>query len=341
MQTAPRAEILALTAAARWALHSGLPCIVWTDAANVADGVSLLQDTGCLPGHADSDLWERLAGFLGQLDSRRFLVRHTPSHLDLSLTESPVEDWLATHNNHADVLAGFANTNRPQVFLETHLKAFQYFEDTLCILKALRAIFFGIAAQQQGAAGHNADGEGDDHDGLPVLPFGAVERRLDLEASLSLNWTEALLSAAPDLPRYFVRGLCNFVFRLDANAEYAYALSWLELVFLLHVSEDCRYPVCDCRGQWIDPATLAFPPAEHTVAARLALVRRALRPALRCLGLDRLLVQGIDLLSLGVRFPLDGLTIGVDTTLLLQARTSLGRFVQGRAGTRSMLARPI
>ena len=341
LQTAPRAEILALTAAARWALHSGLPCIVWTDAANVADGVSLLQDTGCLPGHADSDLWERLAGFLGQLDSRRFLVRHTPSHLDLSLTESPVEDWLATHNNHADVLAGFANTNRPQVFLETHLKAFQYFEDTLCILKALRAIFFGIAAQQQGAAGHNADGEGDDHDGLPVLPFGAVERRLDLEASLSLNWTEALLSAAPDLPRYFVRGLCNFVFRLDANAEYAYALSWLELVFLLHVSEDCRYPVCDCRGQWIDPATLAFPPAEHTVAARLALVRRALRPALRCLGLDRLLVQGIDLLSLGVRFPLDGLTIGVDTTLLLQARTSLGRFVQGRAGTRSMLARPI
>ncbi|CAE7655752.1 unnamed protein product [Symbiodinium sp. CCMP2456] len=339
-QTAPRAEILAMTAAVRWALHTGLPCIAWTDAANVADGVHLIQDTGCLPGTADLDLWERLAGFLGQLDARRFLVRHTPSHLDTSLTESPLEDWLAVHNNHADVLAGFANVNRPQVFLDVHQKAVQYYEDTSCILRALRAIFFGIAALTPAGTVGQADGEGDDAE--PLIPAGhATERRLDLEDAIPLNWVEVIRTSKQDLPPYFVRSLCELVFRLDAEAEHAYELSWLELVFILHVLDIQVFPVCDGLGRWSDPSTLAFPPASQTVAVRLGLVRRALRPALRCLDLERLLVQGIDRLDLGVRFPLDGLIIGVDTSLLLKARTSLGRFVQGRAGTRSMLARPI
>ncbi|CAE7600361.1 Pol [Symbiodinium necroappetens] len=340
LQTAPRAEILALTAAARWALATGLPCLVWTDAANVCAGVAMILDSGCVPGTADNDLWSRLAGFLKQLNPRRFLVRHTPSHLDTGLTESPTEDWLAIHNNHADVLAGIANSNRPQTFLEVHGRAVRYHDTTLRALVALRAIFFGIADLQQNGDIGSATPEGEDEEPW-ILPSGAVPRRIDLEDTLPVNWRQTAAASASDLPCSFILQLCEFVWQLDAEAEHAYKLSWLELVFVLHCSNRYLYPACNHMGQWVEASTLVFPPPAHTVAARLTLVRRALRPALRSLGFDCLFIQGVDLSDLGVRFSLDGIVIGVDTSLLLRARTSLGRFVQGRAGTRSTLARPL
>ena len=339
-QTAPRAEILALTAAARWALATGLPCLVWTDAANVCSGVAMILDSGCVPGTADNDLWSRLAGFLKQLNPRRFLVRHTPSHLDTGLTESPTEDWLAIHNNHADVLAGIANSNRPQTFLAVHGRAVCYHDTTLRALVALRAIFFGIADLQQNGDFGSATPEGEDEEPW-IPPCGAVPRRIDLEDTMPVNWRQTAAASASDLPCSFILQLCEFVWQLDSEAEHAYKLSWLELVFVLHCSNRYLYPACNHTGQWVEASTLVFPPPAHTVAARLTLVRRALRPALRSLGFDCMFLQGVDLSDLGVRFSLDGIVIGVDTSLLLRARTSLGRFVQGRAGTRSALARPL
>ncbi|CAE7399060.1 Pol [Symbiodinium necroappetens] len=340
LQTAPRAEILALTAAARWALQTGLPCITWTDAANVCSGANLIQASGDLPGTTDVDLWAQLAGLLRQLDPQRFLIRHTPSHLDTALTENPVEDWLAVHNSHADVLAGIANSNRPQTFLDVHSQAVRFHEDTLRTLLALRAIFFGIATQQRSEITDVNAPEGEEAEPW-ILPSGAVPRRLELEDALPVNWQSTVTASVSDLPHTFVCQLCDFMWKLDADSEHAYRLSWLELVFILHCSDCYVYPACNHLGQWVDPSTLVFPPAAHTVAARLALVRRALRPALRRLGFDSLFIQGLDLSDLGLRFSLDGIVFGVDTSLLLKARTSLGRFVQGRAGTRSALARPI
>ena len=67
-----------MIAAARWAIHVQLPCMVWTDSQNVADGVQALLAGHSLQDAADSDLWADLALLLEQLGGSNFLVKHTP-----------------------------------------------------------------------------------------------------------------------------------------------------------------------------------------------------------------------------------------------------------------------
>ena len=140
LQTAPRAETWALIAAAKWAIKVALPCLVWSDCLNVVDGVGALQSGQSFAAHADADLWDILASLLAQLDPATFLVRHVPSHLDAELTTSPFEDWLACHNGHADTLATFANSNRPQQLMDVYQAALRYHIDMLQVLRALRGI---------------------------------------------------------------------------------------------------------------------------------------------------------------------------------------------------------
>ena len=340
-QSAPRAELCAMTAAARWALATGCSCMVWTDALNVANGVEAIQAGGSRQEDADADLWIILEGLLSQLDSRRFLVRHVPSHLDERLTEAPMEDWLANSNNHADLLAGIANRNRPQALVEIFTAAVAYHRDVLQVLRALRNIFFGIADRQSGR-GHAALTESEDM-WEPLIPaLSTVSRRIDLDDVVPLNWRTQVEAASGELPADFTLAVCEFLFQQDAQAAEAYEITWLELVFMLHLEGSLRYPVCNKEGRWVSASQVAFLPPAPTVAGRLALVRRAVRPALHGLGLQRLMVRDLDLTGFGIGFKLDGLVIGVSSGLYLRARASLGQFVQGRcAGSRAALARPL
>ncbi|CAE7902920.1 unnamed protein product [Symbiodinium necroappetens] len=341
LQSAPRAEITAMTSAARWALQTGLPCMVWTDALNVANGVAAVQSGGTMNEDEDADLWSPLTGLLSQLEPSRFLVRHTPSHLDTQLTEGPFEDWLAGYNGHADVLAGIATRNRPQLLVEAFEAASSYYQDTLELLRAFRSIFFGIADKRQTARGRTTAAEGDTWEPRVPTPC-TVPRRLEIEATLPLNWSQTLATIRSDFPVDFVRSICEFIFQQDASATEAYELSWLELVFALHLEDRAQYPVSGPDGKWCSASLLAFRPPAPTVAGRLSIIRKAMRPVLHGLNLQSLMVQGIDRSDFGIGFRLDGLVVGVDSELFLRARASLGRFVQGRSvGTKAALARPI
>ena len=341
LQTAPRAELCAMTSAARWALHTGLPCVVWTDALNVAKGIEQLQAGRPLDEDADADLWNVLDGLVVQLDPARFLVRHTPSHLDVQLTEGPFEDWLATGNGHADLLAGIAANNRPQRMVEAYDAACAYHLDQLQLLRALRSIFFGIADGSATRGGH-ATGADDDMWEPEVSTPCSRPRSLEIEDVLPLNWGSRLVEVRCGLPLDFVKELCVFLFEQDAASHEVYELSWLEVVFALHLEDRVQYPVCGSDGCWASASSTVFRPPAPTVAGRLNLVRRALRPALKCLGLQSLLVQGIDRSDFGIGFKLDGLVVGFTSELFLRARASLGRFVQGRSAcSRAVLARPL
>ena len=341
LQSAPRAELCAMKAAARWAIFTRRPCIVWSDALNVVEGVHALQEGRPRPSAADSDLWAELAALLEQLPQAKFLVHHTPSHLDTGLTDSPFEDWLAAHNGHADTLAGLANHNRPQALQTTHAAALQYHNTTLEALRALRAIFFGIAEQSRHTASQ-ANHAAEDDEEFQAPPTGCSSKLVDLEEVLSLDWRSQLGSCTFEFPKSFAETVCDFLFRQDSLATDAHVISWLELVFILHDHGIDPYPACDVHGHWVAANTLAFSPPAHTVAVRLSLLRRGVRPALRGLGLDSLLTDGINRSDLGVGFVLDGITIGVPTSDVLRARSGLGRFVQGRAaGSKAVLARPI
>ena len=341
LQTAPRAETWALIAAAKWALHFALPCYVWSDCLNVVDGVNAIQTGTALEAQTDADLWDILAALLSQLDPANFLVRHTPSHLDLNLTESPGEDWLAKHNGHADTLASLTNSNRPQAFLEVYKAAHRHHLDSLQALRALRGIYFGIAAITAGHPNTQSTEQDPVEEEDPARPL-AVPRRCELEDVLPIGWTLLATQGSHGLPDDFILALCRFVFVQDASAEQAFEVTWLELVFILELSGGFLYPVAGPRGGWVSSATIAFLPPPPTVAGRLNLVRRALRSAFKSLRLQGLFVSGVDRSDLGIGFRLDGIVFGVEGSLLLRARAALGRFVQGRrADTRTALARPL
>ncbi|CAE7670713.1 unnamed protein product, partial [Symbiodinium sp. CCMP2456] len=249
LQTAPRAELCAMTSAARWALHTGLPCVVWTDAQNVATGIEQLQAGRPLDDDADADLWQVLDGLVAQLDPARFMVRHTPSHLDARLTEAPFEDWLAAGNGHADLLAGIANNNRPQRMVEAFEAACAYHNDQLQLLRALRSIFFGIA--DRGTVRGTQALAADDDMWEPTVPTPCSRpRSLEIEDMLPLNWCSRLVEVRCGLPLDFVKELCVFLFEQDAASDVAYELSWLEVVFALHLEDRVQYPVCGTDGFW-------------------------------------------------------------------------------------------
>ena len=198
------------------------------------------------PDEADADLWRLLNGLLQQLRSDRFLVRHTPSHLDVDKTEAPFEDWLARHNGHADLLAGIAARNRPQALIDHHAAAMAYHRDVLHILRSLRTIFFGIANLQNQTRSSRVSDADDMWDPQVPLPSTAP-RQVDLDEVVPLNWRTQLVGHSNALPLDFVTSLCEFLFDQDAQASEAFHVSWLELVFMLHLGTNIRYPVCKRR----------------------------------------------------------------------------------------------
>ncbi|CAE7673569.1 unnamed protein product [Symbiodinium sp. CCMP2592] len=257
LQTVPRAELFAMISAAKWALHCGLPCIIWTDALNVANGVQALQAGQGLDDIADSDLWDLLAGLLDQLSPSRFLVRHTPSHLDTNLTEEPFEDWLAAYNGHADLLAGLANHNRPQLLVDTYKAALDNHEDVLRILRVLRSIFFGIADGPTSARSQQVALPPEPVEWIVRAPRTAP-RHLELDEAFPLNWKQIVRSSGGVLPSEFTSEVCEFLLRQDRLSEEVHESTWLELVFALHHDSDIQCPVCDSEGNWIHARTLFF-----------------------------------------------------------------------------------
>ena len=341
LQTAPRAELWAVIAAARWALRFQLPCMVWSDCQHVVDGVIDLLEGLPLETYADDDLWSVLETLLQQLDAAKFLIRHVPSHLDPNLTEGPFEDWVAMHNGYADSLAVLTNHNRPAGFTTVYLAAQEFHRQTLAEQRALQALYLGIAEACNQAQPTHATGEEMQAVEDPVLP-NAVPRRCDLEETVPIGWKEIVIQSSRDLPHDFVIQVCQAIFVQDALATNFYAISWLELVFLFHVKGGLDFPVAGPQGGWVSSTTVAFLPAPPTVAGRLSFIRRALRRALHRLQLQCLFAGGIDLSEFGVSFPLDGLIIGVDGQDLLRARAALGLFVQGRRVTsHAAFARPL
>ena len=125
-QTAPRAELLAALAALRWTCTFQVPVCVWIDAKHVVEGLHKLQDRQALHFGENADLWNRIAMLVECLTGDLLQVRHTPSHLDLSLTEGPFEDWLATNNSHADTLAGTTNRIRSEDFWAQYSRAWDH-----------------------------------------------------------------------------------------------------------------------------------------------------------------------------------------------------------------------
>ena len=338
LQTAPRAELYAVIAAARWTLTNAVRSMVWSDAKTVVDGIAAIR-AGTAQFSENEDLWARLDGLLDQLPADRFVIHHVPSHLDPAKTESPIEDWLLQGNSHADTLAVFANHNRPQVVLDAHARALQYHVTTLEQLRALKALYMGIADI---TAGRSSAGEGEAEHETSLSAAVPVPAPLVIEDELCVGWRQVVCAHAHPFPPDFVLELCQFLFELDSAAEETFRVSWLELVFILDAESSLVYPVAGTQGKWLSAASLAFRPLPPTVAARVSLLRKVMRRALQCLQFQGLLASAIDCSELGVLFRVDGMLLGVAPAVLAAARSRVRDFCTGRRVTGPAgLARPL
>ena len=338
LQTAPRAELLAMISAARWALRFRKRCIVWADALNVVDGVADIRNLTRKSDDND-DLWDVLESLLQQMPAEDFLVRRVPSHLCMTRTESPFEDWVAIHNQHADTLAGFANRSRPWSLQTTRQLALEHHQHMLQVQRSLRAILFGIAAAKMSGA---ASPEADDAEQLEVELESTVPRPFSLEEIVPVNWRERIEATEGRIPRKFLVHVCQFLLFQDDQSTDAYHVSWLELVFMLHIDGSVVYPVAHSQGRWLPASTVTFLPLPPTVAGRLYLVRKAVREFLAIFGAESLLVRSLNRVGLGVHFPLDDLALRVDAVLLQAARNLLAQFCSGRrVASLAALARPV
>ena len=132
VQTAFRAEILAVFSALRFACRFGVRVRVWSDCQGVVALLRALLEGSPLPvACANADLWGAIVELLPVLP-RGCLVQKVPAHEDIEAHEDPVSFWAVHNNTLADSAATQANLVREKLFweawneLEDHIRLQTY-----------------------------------------------------------------------------------------------------------------------------------------------------------------------------------------------------------------------
>ena len=327
-RAAPDSAAGRVDAALQWVRLFRRCTYIWVDAKNVVSGVQTYMGGHDFRPDDNHDLWRHIRELLQQLPATLLQVFHVPSHMCWQRTTSPFEDWLAEHNGHADRVAGTANNNRSVALKAIHEQAVGFYRDTSAQIRALRSIYVRLAkrgkAKEQPEHAHDDLGPEGLEEQLP-----AVEKQVELEQVLSVNWHLRVMSRSL-YPSDFVYSICDFIFKQDSPSAEAYRVTWLEFMFMLEIELGLCFPVTDQRSRWCTAFSTVFKPAPPTVAGRLRIVRDVAMSSLKTLGLEAMLVGGLDLLDFGVRFRLDGFIGGVNPSLLNRARSRLAIFCRGR-----------
>ncbi|CAE7342035.1 aquIMA [Symbiodinium sp. CCMP2592] len=299
-QSSPRAELWGAIAALKWGAFVIVPVVLWTDSDYVGRGIRRMLRGDFFTPAENADLWELLR-------------------------EQAIQ-W----NAHADTAAGLANLNRPLELTNAHARALGWHEQTLEVIRALRGIYFGIAAATQ-RSGFAFGGEAElEEPRSPDLPPPA-SAQADFLDELPLNWKQRAADACPELPATFLLSWCSFLADEADSGDLWRQISWLEAVFIFHVLGGQRFPVRSLSGEgWRNAADVPLHCPTLTVAVQFSLTRRALKGIFKALQREDLLVDGIDLVDFGISFAIGGFLFPVRSTLLLAARSRLSEFCAGR-----------
>ena len=331
-QSIPRAELTAMLSAARWVAQPGVSAIVWSDASQVVRGVEAILTGSFDSGRgANQDLWQQVEDVLASL-----------AHLSPSACDNPFEEWLAANNQWADTVAVTANANRPHAQFELHRQALAYYEANRRRLRALRAIYFGIAQESMTSRTGHVDAPEPE-----VLVVDEMLSSAPLDVSLAdqlpLNWRAIVDTIRDSVPSIFRQSIVDFLIRQDEEHGTAYHVTWVELTAIILEADSIHFPVhCPCTGRWSDSGQVAFSTERLTLAAQLRLVRQAVVPVLKACSVQGLSFSNFSLLELGFVRPCDGLLLVVDEFILCSARAKLRDFATRRPVRGSAdMARPL
>ena len=343
LQTVNRAEITAALAACKWVVKTRCHAVLWSDSLHVCHGVADILQHGmngkCAANH---DLWAQVAQALECIPQGALQIQHAPAHLSLPSCETPFEEWLSLWNGRADLQARLANTNRTTAIAELHCKAVKWDEHMTQCLRALREVYMAIADCQAKLRYHREE-EGV---GVTDMSLPLSDPQVALSDEMPVGWRQVLRAKTTTLPSWFIEDLVSFVCQQDQDNVDTFSISWLELLFALHLHTGdgkVSFPVyCSVSGSWQDGNNVPFGEVRLTASVQLRLVRDAMSFALNQLGLSSVLVDGLNCLEIGVHFPLKGFCAGFDPLLLSKARAGIADWAAARPiRSAADLARPL
>ena len=342
LQTAPRAEIMAIICVLKWAVRWQVQVTIWSDALHVVQRAQALLDGGHLPDDiGNDDLWTEVTHLINLTPEGAVAVQHVHSHLDSTLLTSPLEDWLKEWNDKADRAAVAANQNRSTAATEMFREALQHHQGMVAQIRVWRDIYFRIAAITLHDHPVCQLEEVDDLD----WPERVIDwhPRTDIVAErLPVNWHLQARTVCHMFPEDFIESLLQKLIQIDGVSTCAAKVSWLELLFLVSSTSEVVFPaVCPSTGGWISAKDVPFRTSLHA-AVQLRFIRAVCTRAFRLAGLSDVLCTEVDVTDFGVSMPMGGLWLGFSEAHMQAARQRLVLFTRARpVRTMSDLARPI
>lgn len=194
LQTIGRAELYGLISATTWAITHSAHVILWTDSAGTCRKAQAVL-AGFFTDDVDGDnhdLWVRLADALSSASAGQVEFRWLPSHVDTSLCDSTLEEYLATWNDIVDHHAVQANRQRGAAFETLCKQAEEHYSLWEKRLHHLRHFYLQVAKAQQ---------DQPDVIDLTFEPTDLIERvtQMPLGDVLTVDWQHQLRQQSDSL----------------------------------------------------------------------------------------------------------------------------------------------
>ena len=137
-------------AACLWVQHYGCTACIWSDSLNtVRAAKSFMAGQNTRSIVDNHDLQQNLFDMLGQLDADQVCLNWIPSHLDPTLCETEVEEWVGAWNDVVDHAAVILNDQESSSFWTIFEREQQRQIEWKHILNSFRSFHLEVAEQRR------------------------------------------------------------------------------------------------------------------------------------------------------------------------------------------------
>ena len=307
LQSSARAELSAICAALRWIVRYQVTATIWCDSQFAVRGLrNLLSGRWVISLSVENhDLWTCIAELVEQIPDGTLTVNWIPSHLDSSLCDSGLEEWISCWNNVVDTCAVSTNEHRGPHFQFLLEQALQHFELWSARLRALRDFYLGVSeanADESQVIDLSHDVSSDE--------LAAITGSLCISDALPLNWKQQMKECFPTSENHFSFTVQIFenLFILEQHASEFFQISFIELTLWLVQDRGLPVLVSDGNGDW-DLRSYSGLLLRPTVASLVQNVRQTMKKILLHLDLAYFVQHSIARLESGIQLSTDGLIV--------------------------------
>ena len=342
-QSGDRAELKAAMAAVEISITADCPMTLWTDSTYAAEGIlRLLRNPHDIPDISNHDYWLELQGLI--IECRHEIqVQHVPGHSNVPAVDNDPGDWAARWNDRADREAQLAQRLHADAWRCYH-QLWSHHERELQDLHDLQGLHLDVCAHF--ATKHQPEEDETEDRGISPEDLMVERGCPDSPNPLTgLDFTDqnAKLAMECVFGRRFVSWMMTWIQTLadDPNATMI-KLTYLEMaIYVGKVGRDHLPRVHPHKPNcWCD--TNMTGAAEPTLGATLRCLRTFIKLLEQCFSLSVAKWTGLNLASMGVHTPQNGVTFPITEDVLRQTTNGLLAFTSSRPiRVTNDLARPL